>query len=86
MKLEIGLGNASKMDYAYLVDRVNVNQGQLQIYGTQMTLNSDSTSFIPKPVISTEKLNERRTEMGLPPIERYIEIMNEHFHGTLKKK
>jgi hypothetical protein len=85
MKVELEKANASQSDYAYLVDRVKVNEGQLQIYGTQMMLNSDSTSFLPKPVLSPEKLNERRAEMGLPSIERYIKIMNDHFHGALKK-
>lgn len=43
-----------------LIDRVKVNTGQLQVYGTQMTLNATETSYEPKPVIEPEKLNERR--------------------------
>jgi hypothetical protein len=73
-------------DYAYLVDRVKVNTGQLQVYGTQMRLNKDSTSFEPKPVIDPDKLNERRKSVDLSMIESYIEIMNERYHGSLCKK
>jgi hypothetical protein len=51
MKIEITANKASKSEYAYLMDRVKVNSGQLQIYGTQMYLNKDKTSYEPKPVI-----------------------------------
>lgn len=86
MKIEVDSNKASANNYAYLVDRVKVNTGQLQVYGTQMKLNSDSTSYEPKPVIEPAKLNERRQSMGLASIEDYIEGMNERYFGSLKKK
>jgi hypothetical protein len=86
MKVEADKGKAYLLDYAYLVDRVKVNTGQLQIYGSQMTLNSTETSYEPRPVIDPEKLNERRKSVGLDPIENYIEVMNTRYFGTLKKK
>ena len=85
MKIEAEKGNASAADYAYLFDRVKVNTGKLQIYGTQMILNKDASSYEPKPLIEPEKLDERRNSVGLPPEETYIKIMNEHYFGTLKK-
>lgn len=85
MKIEAEKGNSSLNDYAYLVDRVKVNTGQLQIYGTQMHLNQDKSSYESKPVIEPDKLNERRKEVGLGTIEDYIEIMNNRYFGTLKK-
>lgn len=84
MKIEVDKGLANGSNYAYLVDRVKVNTGQLQIYGTQMQLNMDNTSYEPKPVIEPEKLNERRKLYGLGTIEDYIKSMNERYHGTLK--
>lgn len=84
MKLEADKGKASLLDYAYLLDRVKVNAGQPQIYGTQMTLNSAKTSYEPKPVVEPEKLNERRQSVGLDPIENYIQLMNTRYFGTLK--
>jgi hypothetical protein len=86
MKRETDRGKASLRDYAYLVDRVKVNKGQLQIYGTQMIPNADHSSYEPKPVVEPEKLNERRTSIGLPSIQEYIEIMNSHYSGTLTTK
>lgn len=85
MKSHAENGNMNFFDYTYLVDRVKVNTGQLQVYGTQMTFNADSSSYIPKPVIDSEHLNERRKQAGLPTIEEYIEIMNDRYFGTLKK-
>ena len=85
MKIEADKGNASFAEYAYLIDRVKVNTGQLQIYGTQMTLNSIKTSYVTKPTIDPEKLNERRKQAGLSPIEEYIKMMNQRYYGTLKK-
>lgn len=84
MKVECDKDNASKLYYAYLVDRVNVNAGELQIYGTQMQLNTNSSSYEPKPVIEPEKLDERRKAVGLVPISEYIATMNSRYFGTLK--
>ena len=85
MKQEAENNNASYLDYAYLIDRVKVNTGELQIYGTQMMLNSDTTSYIPKPVINPIELNKRRKIAGLDPIESYIKTMSERYFGSLKK-
>jgi hypothetical protein len=86
MEVQVKRGNADAKNYAYLRDRVLVNTGQLQIYGTQMQLNGDSTSFEPKPLIEPEKTNDRRQEVGLGPIDEYIFTMNQVYHGVLKKK
>ena len=79
MKIEADKGNAPLKDYAYLYDRVKVNSGQLQLYGTQMTLDSLIMSYKPEPVFDPDKLNERRKQAGLSPIEDYIKIMNDNF-------
>lgn len=86
MKVAAKNENASFQDYAYLIDRIKVNLGKPQVYGTQMTMNADSTSYIPKAVIEPDKLNKRRKEVGLPPIEFYINAMNERYFGTIKKE
>jgi hypothetical protein len=79
MKVEVDKENAPIKDYAYLYDRVKVNSGQLQLYGTQMALDSLIMSYKPKPVFDPERLNERRKQAGLSPIEDYIKIMNDNF-------
>ena len=79
MKVETEKQNSSKKDYAYLIDRVKINSGELQIYGTQMELNATETSYQTKPVIDPENLNKRRDSVGLSPIEIYVTMMNENF-------
>jgi hypothetical protein len=86
MKIEVNKGKASKKDYAYLVDRVKINTGQKQIYGTQFQLNADHTSFELQNVIERDKLNERRFSMGLGPVEEYLEYANKRYYGALKKE
>jgi hypothetical protein len=77
--------NISGQYYAFLQDRVLVNNGEKQWYGTQMLLNGDSTSFEPRPVLEPEKLNERRAALGLGPIEEYVQLLNKR-HGELLRK
>ena len=51
MEKEVLNENASKANFAYLTDRVKVNTQQEQVYGTQMELNEDETSYQPKKCI-----------------------------------
>jgi tetratricopeptide (TPR) repeat protein len=86
MKKHIERKNANPSNYAYLIDRVKVNTGKEQVYGTQMKLNQEGSSYEPKPVIEPENLNKRRAEVGLGTIEEYIGVMNSHYKGSLTKK
>jgi tetratricopeptide (TPR) repeat protein len=65
---KIGLG-----DWAYLVDRRNMNRGIKQIYGSQMQLKEDKITYEIYPLEDPFHLNERRAAVGLVPIEQYIE-------------
>ena len=85
MAIAVDEKKASYTDYAYLLDRVLVNTGKLQMFGTQMTLNADSSSYIPKPVDDADKLDKRRKKAGLPPMMLYIKIMNERYMGNLNQ-
>lgn len=86
MKVEVDKKLASPINYAYLIDRVRVNTGGKQVYGTQMILKQDSSTYEPREVEEPNKLNERRQSVGLDTIEDYIELMNSRYHGTLRKK
>lgn len=85
MKKHIAKINASPIEFAYLTDRVNLNQAKPQVYGTQLKINEKGTSYEPKSVIDPENLNNRRAEIGLGTIEEAILIMNKHFVTSLKK-
>jgi hypothetical protein len=86
MKIEVDLKKASGQDYAYLIDRVKCNTGEKQIYGTQMILNKDSSSFEMKNCINPESVNERRKNVGLNSIEEYTQTMHQMYKGIIRKK
>jgi hypothetical protein len=59
---------------------VNLNLGKKQVYGTQVTYRLDSCEAIPKPLTDSLNVNTRRKEVGLEPIEDYLNMMSEmHF-------
>lgn len=80
MKIEVDKGNAIPSNYGLLIDRVNLNTGEKQIYGTQVTYNIETGQAYPKPLKDSLKVNERRKSIGLEPIEEYLNGMTEmHF-------
>jgi hypothetical protein len=60
---------ASPAHLAYLEDRVRVNAGQPQLYGTQFTVTEGE--FGPRPIEDPQRLDERRAEAGLEPFADY---------------
>lgn len=84
MELAAREQKASYSNYAHLLDRVRINTGRLQVFGTQMMLNADSTSYIPQPVEDPDKLDKRRKRVDLPPMNLYIRLMNERYAGNLR--
>lgn len=80
MKIEVDKGNAKPSNYGLLVDRVNLNTGQKQLYGTQVTYNMETGQAYPKSLEDSVNVNERRKSLGLEPIEDYLNRMTEmHF-------
>ena len=74
MKIEVDNKNADPANYAYLTDRVRINSGQKQIYGTQVTYTNEGRAY-PKPLLDSVKVNEKRKTVGLEPIEQYLNMM-----------
>lgn len=80
MKKQVLKKNAASGDYAYLTDRVRLNTNRNQLYGTQVTYNTDSCQAFPRPTENPGSLNKRRKEVGLDSIEDYLNKMSElHF-------
>ncbi len=65
-----GVGEASKSDFAYLYDRVQVGLGKPQRWGTQVSCKQG------KPVLDAVEdpagLDQRRKALSMMPIERYL--------------
>jgi hypothetical protein len=67
-------GGTSRTNYAYLHDRVAVNHGRPQLYGTQ-GLCQDGT-WQPRPVERQDDLDQRRTAIGLAREEDYRKLFS----------
>lgn len=79
LKIEVDNKNADGSNYGLLTDRVKINTGQKQIYGTQVTYNSLGQAY-PKDLADSVNVNKRRAEVGLEPIEDYLNLMTQmHF-------
>ncbi len=80
----VEVGEAEKINEAYLTDRVRVNSGQPQIFGTQFYKNSEG-KFGPRPIKDVEHLEEKRKEFGLQPFSEYERSM-QGINDGLKNK
>jgi hypothetical protein len=80
MKIEADKRNADYRNYGMLVDRVKLNTGQAQIYGTQVDYNKEICQAFPKNLVDSLNVNKRRKEIGLQPLEKYLNDMTQmHF-------
>jgi len=69
-------GEVSPGDVAYLTDRVRVNSGQPQLYGTQFWMPNGA--LVPRPIEDPDLLDARREAAGLIPMSEYLEHMQQH--------
>lgn len=80
MKLAIDNNNANPKNYAFLVDRLNINTGKQQIYGTQVEYNTKIAQAYPLKLADSINVNKRRREIELEPLEVYLNEMTKiHF-------
>jgi len=80
MRAKVELHDADAKNFAYLTDRVRVNTGRKQLYGTQVTYNVDSCQAVPKPLEDSLHVNERRKQIGMESLESYLNWMSQaHF-------
>lgn len=70
MERAVKRGEASPKDCAYLIDRVRLQRGKMQLYGTQFIQDSRGR-LILQPLKDPEDVDERRREMGLEPLAEY---------------
>ncbi|MEW5805561.1 MAG: DUF6624 domain-containing protein [Patescibacteria group bacterium] len=61
---------------AYLTDRVLINLGKKQLYGTQFHKN-EKGELVPQPIENEINVDKRRREMGLESLAEYAEKIQE---------
>jgi hypothetical protein len=69
LRAAVTQGEAPAAHLAYLEDRVRVNAGQPQLYGTQFTLTAGTLT--PYPIEDPGRLDQRRAQAGLEPFADY---------------
>jgi hypothetical protein len=69
-------GEARADDVALLTDRVLIARGDPQVYGTQF-MTDDEGVLRPQPTRDWESVDQRRAEVGLPPMAEYAEALKE---------
>ncbi len=68
-------GDAKAWHYAFLKDRILMNKGEKQIYGTQVIISSKPKNSYIVPLQNPDKVDEFRKNIGLEPLEEYLKEM-----------
>ena len=72
LKEAVKKGNSEPWNLAFLTDRILMNQGKKQIYGTQTIVSKDPKLSYIVPLQNPEKVDELRKEIGLEPLNDYL--------------
>lgn len=70
------LQETNKKNYAYLYDRTTLKRDLRQRYGTQAIVKNNQVELLPIEG-RVDDINKRRHEMGLEPLEKYLETLKE---------
>ncbi len=70
-------GELEGQDYALLIDKILVNKGEKQYYGTQFILKHGQ--YVPEEIIDASKVDARRQAVGLPSLAEYSRLINEYY-------
>lgn len=84
METAVENNDAVTEDFAYLSDRVRINMGMKQWYGTQMTQNKAGMS-VPYEIENPDYVNQRRAEVNLPDMMIRETASNEKIQDASKR-
>ncbi len=70
------LTNTKPQYYTYLTDRVNINEGKKQIYGTQMRFNPATEKMETSPLKNPKKIDRLRFRNDLIDLQVYVKFSN----------
>ncbi len=72
------LDEVTEIDIAYLYDRISVNEGRPQFFGTQFT-NNNYKAHGPEEIELFEFVDERRLSIGLETLYSYQQSFKERY-------
>ena len=70
---------ANWSEYALMTDRINTMEGKKQIYGSQISFDSEKNVYYLANVLEPDSINYRRKKVGLNKIEDYLKQWNAEF-------
>lgn len=76
IKHSVKKGKSPPAHVAYLTDRILINNGKKQLYGTQTAMDATTGKYIILHVRYPKKLEEMREKMGIISSEAYLKILN----------
>lgn len=79
MMKDLPNGEVTPVDIAYLEDRVRVNTGKPQLYGTQFYEDKEAGYYGPRPIEDPEHVDERRASLGLETLAEYEKGLREFY-------
>lgn len=72
MREAVKTNNASASSLALLEDRVALEEGKRQIYGSQIGYDEDTEKSYVLPLQDPENVDKRRVKVGLEPLSIYV--------------
>tara|TARA_R110002073_G_scaffold118918_2_gene258893 strand:+ start:28965 stop:29648 length:684 start_codon:yes stop_codon:yes gene_type:complete len=72
MKAAVLDDDAPADKFAMLTDRVRINTGRNQLFGSQVQFDLKTCRAMPKPIEDPEHVDKRRAEVGLEPLWKYM--------------
>ena len=75
---------AKASDYALLLDRTNMYQGKLQVYGSQVNFDEKGGIHV-FPILDEPDVNKRRKAIGLPSMQEYLKLFDQNVIYKLPK-
>lgn len=76
IEIAVKNGNLDGQRYAYLYDRIRVNDGGAQLYGTQFEKIDRANKIVQlSPIEAEANLDTRRRKIGMMPIEMYKKLV-----------
>ncbi len=85
LMMQAATSEVSLPDLALLADRVLVNEGKPQRYGTQFKSDDKGVMRMrPADTSSEAELDARRASMGLPPLAEYRRQLQELYHSAVQ--
>ena len=80
LEVAVACNDADPVHFAYLADRVRMNDGRDQLYGSQFVLGAGG-ELEAWPVDDLAAVDARRKRLGLPPFAVHTAAMASEWHA-----